>query len=277
MDKPLILLTNDDGIDSPGLAALAAAVDPLGELLIVAPLWQQTGMGRSRTQRHGLDGCISAQQVAYDGRGWPGYAANATPANCVIYAVRELADRPVDLVISGINYGENVGNSVTMSGTVGAAMEAADLGIPALAVSLELPETADYYAHLDNVDFSAAGAFARQFASLLLAHELPADVDLLKIEVPTSATLETGWVVTRQDRLNYYDSFPAARRDRSTEPGIFEHTVAKGRFNAPGTDAHALAHGLVAVTPLSTDLTSRTCLDDLATLLQKNAGNATRE
>lgn len=270
MDKPLILLTNDDGLDSPGLAALAAAIDPLGELLIVAPRWQQTGMGRSRTQRHGLDGCMTQLEVAYRDRTWPGYAANATPANCVLYGVRELAERPVDLVVSGINYGENIGNSVTMSGTVGAAMEAADLGIPALAVSLELVDMSDFYSHLEHVDFSTAAIFARRFAERLLTEALPEDVDLLKIEVPAAATPATGWVVTRQDRIYYYSSFPAPRRDRTTEPGVFEHGVAKGHFSAPDTDAHALAHGLVAVTPLSTDLTSRTQLDALATLLRND-------
>jgi 5'-nucleotidase len=268
MTKPLILLTNDDGLDSPGLAAAAAAVASLGDLLIVAPRWQQTGMGRSRTQRYGLDGCITAQKVCHNGEVWDGYAVNATPANCVLYGARELATRPVDLVISGINYGENVGNSVTMSGTVGAAIEAAYLDIPALAVSLEIDAGGGYYEHVDGTDFGAAAVFTRLFAERLLAHTLPADVDLLKIEVPAAATASTAWAMTRQDRLNYYDAFPAARSDYASDPGVFDYTVAKGRYSAPGTDAHALAQGLVAVTPLSVDLTSRIGLDELSDLLR---------
>ncbi len=105
MTRPLILITNDDGIASPGLAAVAAALDPLGELLIVAPASQQTSMGRSRSQQGGRDGKLL--QVRYGGQSWDGVAANATPALAVEHAIRELATRPVALAVSDVNYGEN--------------------------------------------------------------------------------------------------------------------------------------------------------------------------
>jgi len=267
MIQPLILITNDDGLDSPGLAAAAAALDPLGELLIVAPRTQQTGMGRSRSQGHGLDGRITAGQIGLNGRVWPAYAANATPANCVLHGLLELAARPVNLVVSGINYGENIGSSVTMSGTIGAALEGGHMGVPSLAVSLELASTDDYYTHLEGIDFQTAAHFTHFFARRLLAEPLPADVDLLKVEVPVTATPDTAWVVTRQDRLNYYYPRPAVRSDLATEDGIFLPNVAKGRYTDNDTDAYALAYGLVAVTPLSIDLTSRTSMDNLAVLL----------
>ncbi|MFN2280996.1 MAG: 5'/3'-nucleotidase SurE, partial [Anaerolineales bacterium] len=95
MTKPLILLTNDDGIHSPGLAAAAAALDPLGELLIVAPEVQQTSMSRSRSQQCDGDGLITKTTVTYQDRSWPGYGVKATPALAVNHAVLELADRQI--------------------------------------------------------------------------------------------------------------------------------------------------------------------------------------
>ena len=135
--QPLILITNDDGIDSPGLAALAPALEPLGDLLIVAPNKQQTSMGRSRSQEEGRDGRLFTREITAGGKSWPAFAVNATPALAVDHALQQLADRPVSLVVSGINYGENVGSCVTVSGTIGAALEAADHGIPAIARSMQ--------------------------------------------------------------------------------------------------------------------------------------------
>src|SRR5512136_2123903 len=158
MTQPLILLTNDDGIASPGLAAAAAGLAPLGELLIVAPATQQTSMGRSRTQQGDLDGRLFRTCVTYGEQSWPGVGAHATPALTVEHGLRELASRPVSLVVSGINYGENVSTCVTVSGTLGAAFEAAERGIPALAFSLETG-VMRYYDHDAQVDFTAAMHF----------------------------------------------------------------------------------------------------------------------
>ena len=191
MTQPLILLTNDDGIASPGLAAAAAGLASLGELLIVAPATQQTSMGRSRTQQGDLDGRLFRTCVIYGDQSWPGVGAHATPALTVEYGLRELAPRPVDLVVSGINYGENVSTCVTVSGTLGAAFEATERGIPAIAFSLETG-VMRYYDHDPQVDFTAAMHFVRLFAQRVLQSRcLPPDVDVLKVDVPAVATPAT--------------------------------------------------------------------------------------
>ena len=132
---PLILVTNDDGIRSPGLLAAAEAVVGLGDLLLVAPSTQQTSMSRA-IAHDARAGVIERVDVVVGGRAVPGYAVSGSPALVVTHAVLELAERPIGLCVSGINYGENIGGSIAVSGTVGAAMEAADHGIPGIAVSV---------------------------------------------------------------------------------------------------------------------------------------------
>ena len=187
MTRPLILLTNDDGILSPGLAAAAEAVHDLGELLIIAPATQQTGMGRATPAIAG--GSITEETVHGGSRDLPAYAVAGSPAQAVIYGVVVLAPRRPDLVISGINYGENPGTCVTASGTVGAALQAAEMGIPGLAMSLETAK-AYHYEHGREVDWSAARHYTRYFAQALLRQKLAFDVDVLKIDVPGNATPE---------------------------------------------------------------------------------------
>jgi len=267
MAQPYILITNDDGIDSPGLTAVIGALDSLGELLIVAPRVQQTSMGRARSQNEDRDGRIYQREIQIGAKRWPAFAANATPALTVDHALQELAARPVELVISGINYGENVGTCVTVSGTIGAALEAAEHGIPAIAASLELPST-DYQEYVPGVDFSAAAYFVRFFAERMLGKELPHDVDLLKLDVPERATKETAWLVTPQDRFAYYRPMMPAR-DPFDGTGKFKHFPQKGQFASEGTDAYALAKGLVSVTPMSLNMTSRVGLDEVADWLER--------
>src|SRR5260221_13888845 len=158
-DKPLILFTNDDGIGSPGLWAAVEAFADLAELLVVAPREQQSGMGRSLPVAS--EGRIYEEKRAFTGVEHTVYAVDGTPAQAVQHGVIELAPRLPSLVVSGINYGENTGNGVTISGTVGAALEAASLGIPALAVSQET--RIDLHLTYADDDFSAAAYFARQF------------------------------------------------------------------------------------------------------------------
>ena len=271
MTKPYILVTNDDGIDSPGLAAAVAALDPLGELLIVAPLVQQTSMGRSRPARGGTSGKLVKRSVQYADQTWEAVAVDATPALTVEHGIQEIAHRPIDLAVSGINYGENIGSCVTVSGTIGAALEAAERGILALAVSLELNNT-DYYTHDASIDFGASMHFLHSFATQALYANLQEDVDVLKIEVPPEATPETNWVVTRQDRLAYYKPVIGRRADIFTGETEVSYTPLKGEYTSEDTDAYALARGFVSVTPLSLDLTSRVDLSELKNSLSKKRG-----
>jgi 5'-nucleotidase len=263
MAQALILLTNDDGFNSPGLLAAAAAIADLGELLIAAPRVQQSGMGRSWP----IDssGIITRHQVRVNGQDRDTYAVDGSPVQAVVHAMVRLAPRRPNLVISGINYGQNLGPAVTSSGTVGAAMEAAISGIPGLAVSLEV-DKALYHSNSDQVDFNVAAHFVRLFAERMLTRPLPPDVDLLKVDVPAGATVETDWVITRQSRKRYFVGLPV-------EGALLGEPLRLGydldpNSGAPGTDTYALAKDRkVSVTPLSIDLTSRTDLEALRTIL----------
>ena len=274
MTRPLILLTNDDGIESPGLAALAAALDPLGDLLIVAPSVQQSGMGRSFPPTN--DGRLFERTISYNGQSWPAYAANASPAQSVQHGVVELADRRPALVASGINYGENVGVGVTGSGTVGAALEAAGFGIPALAVSLEVDPSfynvASHNANDTSVDFSAAMYFTRLFARRWLEIERPREVDVLKIDIPASATPDTPWQMARLERAQYFVPLPPLRRNLG-DVGRIGYTINREVMLDENSDAAVVKRGLVAVTPLVLDITSRIAPDTLKALLNGSNGN----
>ncbi len=263
MTRPLILLTNDDGVHSPGLAAAAGAIEELGELLIVAPEVQQTSMSRSRSQNQDADGTISRTEVYYGERSWPAYSVKATPALAVVHAVKELAERPISLVVSGINFGENVGSCVTVSGTIGAAIEAAEKGIPSLAVSQEI-DSIDYHSYSTEVDFSIAADFTRRIAEVMLQSALPFDADVLKLEVPLGASLSTKIVITRQDRLMYYKPTPIDREELLGTPAKISHLPSKGEYSRKDTDAYAQAKGWVSITPISLDLTSRGCIQPLS-------------
>ena len=202
LTKPQILLTNDDGIQSPGLWAAAAALAAIGRVTVAAPAEQSSGMGRSLPSTS--SGIIHEQKLRVNGQEWTVYAVSGSPAQAIQHGVLEIMPKKPDLVVSGINYGENVGLGTTISGTVGAAMEGASLGIPALAISLEAAQ--EYHLSYSNeVDFSVAAHFAAFFGRLLLKKKMPADVDLLKVDVPSDATPETAWVITCVARQGYYE------------------------------------------------------------------------
>jgi 5'-nucleotidase len=267
LKRPLILLTNDDGIHSPGLRAAAAAVCDLGDLLIVAPKVQQTGMGRAIPPI--IEGVVTVENLQVGCLQVVAYAITGSPAQAVTYGVLALADRRPDLVVSGINYGENLGTSVTVSGTVGAALHAAELGIPGLAASLEV-ERAYHYNHGHGVDWSAAAHFTRHFARVMLSAQLPADMDVLKIDVPAEAAASTPWRLTRQSRQSYYRVLPPAGRagPGPVLPLGYEVHIDWDTL-APDSDIWAFARDrVVAVTPLSQDLTARADFAGLGALLR---------
>ena len=274
-EQPLILVTNDDGIESPGLAAAVAALASLGEVLIIAPLHQQTSTARSRPARDSTDGRIFRRTIGYQGQSWEGYAVDTTPAVAVDHGILELSNRPISLAVSGINYGANVGTCVTVSGTVGAALQAAEHGVPAIAISLELKEKEpDIYTHDSAIDFSAAVHFLSYFAERTLKHDLPDDVDVLKIEIPAEAAEGTHWVVVRQDRFAYYQTDISERDDLFSNPTELKLITRKGEYGQEGTDAHALSQGWVSVTPLSLDLTSRVDMTELRRIISGNESPA---
>jgi 5'-nucleotidase len=257
--KPLILFTNDDGIDSPGLWAAVEALDDLGDLLVVAPREQQSGTGRSLPVTS--EGRIYERQHKINGSELTVYAVDGTPAQAVQHGVLELAPRLPSLVVSGINYGENTGNGVTISGTIGAALEGASLNIRSLAMSQQTPKDL-HLTYAPEVDFTASAHFTRMFAEWLLdMRRLPDDVDVLKVDVPADATPETDWRITRLSRRRvYWPTRP--ERVSLTDSGKlgYEYLTDPSRAE-PNSDVYAVMQDrVVSVTPLSLDMTSRTDL-----------------
>jgi 5'-nucleotidase len=173
----------------------------LGEVLIVAPRDQQTSIGRA------FRGGGVAELVHYeiDGKHVRAFAVAATPAVTVRYAVLLLADRPPALIVSGINYGENVGNGVTISGTLGASLEAAALKFPTLAVSLSVDKEY-HHSHSETIDFTIAADWGKRFARRILRRGIPRGADIVNLNVPEGATLRTPYRWTKVSRMNYYRS-----------------------------------------------------------------------
>ena len=165
-NRPLILITNDDGIESPGLRAAALAVHRLGDLLVVAPCQQWSGAGRCFPAD--ASGIIQPCSLQIDGQVLEAFCVHSSPALVVLHALLELAPRRPTLLVVGINYGENLGADVTVSGTVGAAIQGATAGIPALAISLQTPKET-HTNPSDDVDFTTAAYFTRLFAQRMLA------------------------------------------------------------------------------------------------------------
>lgn len=254
--RPLILFTNDDGIESPGLWALVDQFAGLGDRLIVAPREQQSGMGRSLPVHSA--GRIYPRKTR-EGHDYVSYAVDATPAQAVQHGVLELADRRPNLVVSGINYGDNLGNGVTVSGTVGAAIEAASLGIPAIAISQQTRHEL-HLTYSNEVDFSTAAYFAHLFASWLISQPHPDDVDMLKIDVPLGATRETEWRITRLSRRRVYWPTRPEKRAKPTDTGRLGYKFDTDPNKAePNSDVYTVLHdGMISVTPMSLDMTSRT-------------------
>ncbi len=266
-NKPHILLTNDDGIRSPGLWAAASELSRIGYVTVAAPREQSSGMGRSLPSTS--DGIIRKEQVQVNGQEWSVYAVGGSPAQAVLHGVLEIIPHKPDLVVSGINYGENVGMGITISGTVGAAMEAAAMGFPALAISLET-ETQYHLSHSEDIDFSTAGYFTAYFARLLLERKFPREVDLIKVEVPTHATPTTEWQMARLSPSRYYDPMPA-KRDSWEQPGPISYQQSHEiQREAEDTDVYILREKkMVAVTPLNLDMTARVKFSDFDKLLRE--------
>ncbi|MBN1991177.1 MAG: 5'/3'-nucleotidase SurE [Anaerolineae bacterium] len=264
-NRPLILVTNDDGINSPGLHAAAEAVADLGDLLIVAPTFQQSGAGRSFLLK--ADRTIHPTTICVNGQQHPAYKADVTPAQAVVLALVELAQRPIDLCLSGINYGENIGSGITASGTVGAALEAASANVPALAISLGTPEQY-YFSHSREIDFSTAAHFTRYFAQKTLKHGLPARVDLLKIDVPATATAQTPWRTASISRQRYFESVkPQKPSDRDYQIYIDHDTLE------PESDIYVFAvDKQVAVAPMTIDLTAPIALESVVRFFNGKSG-----
>jgi len=245
---PLILVSNDDGIHSDGLRALADAVAPHGRVVVVAPDREQSAVSHALTLHRPL-----RIDELEPGR----YTVDGTPTDCVNLAINAiLRERPV-LVISGINKGANLGDDVTYSGTVSAAMEGTLLGVPSIAVS---------QVGRGSYDFSIAATFTGELVARVLANPLPADT-LLNVNVPQFQNGEQprGVALTRMGKRRYGDA-------------IVEKVDPRGRkyywiggeelsfLEEEGTDFDAVSRGCISVTPIHLDLTNYASFDALRPL-----------
>jgi 5'-nucleotidase len=259
---PTILFTNDDGIASPGLWAAVRAFEGLGRLLVVAPKEQQSGAGRSMPVH--LNGRIHLYELPFAIAECEAFAVEATPALAVQHGILELAKERPHLVISGINYGENLGNAVTISGTVGAAMEAASLGIPAIALSQQTLREL-HHSYSTEVDFSYAASYARRFGQWVLNQGgMPDDASLIKIDLPLDVSADTPWRITTLSRQRVF--WPEAPiRERLTDEGRMGYRYDIDPKKAePDSDVYAVMHDrVVSVTPISMDMTARAAVNRL--------------
>jgi len=208
------------------------------------------------------------QELAINGETWQVHGIGGSPAQAVLHGLLSvMKDIKPDLVVSGINYGENVASGVTVSGTVGAALEAASFGYPALAVSLQTA-VSEHFNLSDKVNFSTAAWFTRFFAEKLLRLEMPFDVDVLKVDVPSDATPETPWLVTRQSRQRYFEVTSEFDPQTGTENVSYYTKVNEATVEKDSDLKTVLLDKLVSVTPISLDLTSRVDFEDLRSLLE---------
>lgn len=244
MAKPQILVTNDDGIQAPGLATLAEALEPLGDVWVYAPDRQQSAVG------HGVSLHRPLRVTPYKDR-W--FMVDGTPTDCVMLAVRDLLERRPDIVVSGINPGANLGDDVTYSGTVAGAYEGMLLGINAIAVS----DVGYQPKHL-----ATSGAVARRIVETVLERGLPPDT-MLNVNVPDVAECELrGMRVTRMGRRHYEDEI-VKREDPRGRLYYWIGGNAPGHIAEPGTDFDAIEQCCVSVTPLHRDVTNHAALESL--------------
>ncbi len=231
----LILVTNDDGIRSPGLKTLAVALQAAGRVVVVAPDRNRSAVGHALTLEHPL----RADEIKPDV-----FAVDGTPTDCVHLGIHGLIRQRPDLVVSGINRGSNVGDDITYSGTVCAALEAALMGIPAIAVSMDSP-----LAHPDGLEL--AGDYARNLALQVLAKGLPSET-FLNVNVPSGQC--QGVQLTRQGKRRYGEKIISNEDPRGRKYyWIAGSEICTG--DEPGTDSYALSKGFISVTPLRTNLT----------------------
>ncbi len=246
--KPKILITNDDGLYSLGLRASYEALKDLGEVYVVAPMIQRSGVGRSIS----IMTPIRMHRVRVNGMDV--YAVDGTPTDAVIIGIYEVVGDVPDLVVSGINLGENLSTeAVTTSGTVCSALEGATQGSKAIAISLELPDHEKFEVFPKDFDFSLAKRVLRRIAEKVLRDGLPKGVDVLNVNVPSKAVDER-IVVTRLARKMY-----RTRVEKRLDPRGREYYWIYGvevENALEGTDIHALRRGFISVTPISVDLTA---------------------
>jgi 5'-nucleotidase len=242
MNKPLILITNDDGISAPGIRALVEAALPLGEILVFSPDSPQSGMGHAITVNRPLRYAGSKEHGEIEA-----FSCDGTPVDCVKLAIYEILKRKPDLLVSGINHGSNASTNVLYSGTMSAAVEGAMEGVPSIGFSL-----AD---HSYDADFSAAKHFAGMIMNSAIQNGIPKGM-CLNVNIPKLKTGEIkGIKICRQAHAYWEDTF-----DRRLDPLGKPYFWLTGEFrdhdHGDDTDIHALKNGYVSIVPTQFDMTA---------------------
>ncbi len=245
MSKPLILVTNDDGITAPGLRALVKFMKEIGDVVVVAPDSPQSGMGHAIT----IDNTLYSKKMNLDSEdgALAEYSCSGTPADCVKLALQELLDRKPDICVSGINHGSNSSINVIYSGTMSAAIEAGIEGVPAIGFSL-----CDYSW---KADFEPAGKAIKKIVSEALIQGIPEGV-VLNVNIPKleEAAIK-GVRICRQARANWKEKF-----DKRTSPMGRDYYWLTGEFElldkGEDTDEWALANNYISIVPTQFDLTA---------------------
>ncbi|MEM0932860.1 MAG: 5'/3'-nucleotidase SurE [Bacteroidota bacterium] len=244
MEKPLILVTNDDGITAPGLRSLIHTMKEIGDVIVVAPDSPQSGMGHAIT----IDNTLYSKKVVIDReQGAPDeYSCSGTPADCVKLALQEILDRKPDICVSGINHGSNSSINVIYSGTMSAAIEAGIEGVPAIGFSL-----CDYSWE---ADFGPALKAIKKIVVQALTFGIPKGI-VLNVNIPKLENEPKGIKICRQARANWREQF-----DKRTSPTGKDYYWLSGEFElldkGEDTDEWALAQGYVSVVPTQFDLTA---------------------
>jgi 5'-nucleotidase len=247
-----ILVTNDDGVNAPGLLALVQEMRLIAQVTVLAPDHNWSASGHVKTMHRPLR--VKETTLA---DGSLALASDGAPSDCVALVMLGLVPEKIELVLSGINPNANIGHDVTYSGTVTAAMEAAIWGLPGIAVSIDSPEN-----HLGVLDYGPAARIARRVAEQVIQHGLPKET-LLNVNVPYLPDDQIkGYKITRQGLRVYRDSL-VQRHDPRGRPYYWIGGEAPTAVFEEGTDFGALTNGYVSITPLQLDLTACQLLEEL--------------
>ncbi len=242
-DKPLILVTNDDGVTAPGIRHLIKIMKTIGDVVVVAPDSPQSGMGHAIT----ITDNLYCDKIKTDGDRYQEYSCSGTPVDCVKIATQEILKRKPDLCVSGINHGSNSSINVIYSGTMSAAVEAGTEGIPAIGFSL-----LDYAM---DADFEPTTEYVKQITKYVLNNDLPKN-SVLNVNFPKLAKKDIkGIKVCRQAKAHWEEKY-----DKRETPQGRDYYWLTGEFvnedAGEDTDEWALSHGYVSIVPVQFDLTA---------------------
>lgn len=245
-----ILVSNDDGINAPGLRALAEAMLPFGQVTVMAPEENQSASGHKKSLTHPL----RVRPIKDYAPDIMAYAVNGSPSDCTAVAMLGYIKEKIDLVVSGINFGANVAQDVTYSGTVAVALEAVIMGVPAIAFSLDVQSA--------EPDFTVPKEVARKVVETFWNSGRLPDMTILNVNIPDAPI--KGWKVTRQGVREYRDKLTERIDPRGYPYYWIGGDRPTGDVELVDTDLWAVYHGYVSLTPIHLDLTAHSLLPQMA-------------